>query len=506
MTFESKEGIAKLVAEVVLKIGPSLPAAARQEAGPVPVVASGITSLSLSPELLQHIFSYALGPLSWSENHPYLGHIAVTSVCRYWRSVAIAYGPLWATIVPPYNSRTTTWISELIQRSQDYPLSVIFGTYKFVDLRDKLHCFNFVLSQIHRIRSLDIDIGDYSFDSTLLSSLSTPAPLLRYLRLYGCNFSDDSLVPLFQNSIPLLTRLTIGECGINYDNFPFQTLPQLTKLILEDNRTGGSTSGLVRFLQAIPNLQHLEFRYSPPCGDDPVPTPVNLIPIPLNSLTSLIIFEGVEDLGDFLPRIAVNPRTKIEIELDLHGGIALFSERGPDRHHQPDWFKFCLERNRYMRKAPDVDAFLPVASNLISSLPLDHLRRLTLSVFEMSEDQWRNALNCIERLEVMVLKQGPEATSLEALFYALSASPVLLPSWNALALDIPFDLMNMDAAFHCLGKRREMGFPLQSLFVVREEDTGLSYPSDEVAYYAIRCAKIELQYSIASRCNWHDLL
>src|SRR6202035_935434 len=108
------------------------------------------------PELLRMIFKACADP-PYAEQEPSywctarsMRWIAITHVCRYWRSVALGYSDLWKRL-HFFNSNIT---KEMIRRSQGANLEVIMDpSWKFI----KGSTFvPMVLPELHRVSVLHL--------------------------------------------------------------------------------------------------------------------------------------------------------------------------------------------------------------------------------------------------------------------------------------------------------------------------------------------------------------
>src|ERR1700733_12253760 len=96
-----------------------------------------IPYVTLPPELLRVIFVACADPPYAEQEYSYwctrrsMQWIAITHVCRYWRSVALGYSDLWKRL-RFFNPDVT---KEMIHRSQGANLEVIIHSYRSIAKR-----------------------------------------------------------------------------------------------------------------------------------------------------------------------------------------------------------------------------------------------------------------------------------------------------------------------------------------------------------------------------------
>ncbi|KAI0284067.1 hypothetical protein BC826DRAFT_894091, partial [Russula brevipes] len=76
----------------------------------------------LPPEVLARIF-HLVAVLPWHKLES-LKWISVTHVCRHWRQVALDDSSLWARISGWMPVARITWVSEMLARARNAPLSI----------------------------------------------------------------------------------------------------------------------------------------------------------------------------------------------------------------------------------------------------------------------------------------------------------------------------------------------------------------------------------------------
>src|ERR1700733_14568839 len=115
-----------------------------------------ISYVTLPPELLRMIFKACANPPIAEPGNWYryyassIRWIAITHVCRYWRSVALGYSDLWKRL-RFFNPNIT---KEMIRRSQGANLEVIIdASYQSIA---KSAIIPMVLAELHRVSVLHL--------------------------------------------------------------------------------------------------------------------------------------------------------------------------------------------------------------------------------------------------------------------------------------------------------------------------------------------------------------
>jgi F-box-like len=182
-----------------------------------------IPYITLPPELLIMIFIACAAPPSGTLNSRHwirsanMQWIAVTHVCRYWRSVALGCTELWRKLFF-FNPDVT---KEMIRRSKGTNLEVII-VEPVQSRQSKNKIIEMILSELHRVSVLQLHLVPESLKSFIggfvpgapkLESLclnctdevhipdaifSRQTPALRSLKLYNCKFTSPSPSPDFQ--------------------------------------------------------------------------------------------------------------------------------------------------------------------------------------------------------------------------------------------------------------------------------------------------------------------
>src|SRR6266404_1242853 len=215
-------------------------------------------ALQIPIELLQKIFLllpnlYETPRRSWdSSGRP--AWIAITYVCRYWRSAALSLRELWSTIAI---GLSIPWARAMMERSDPLPMDLnirvvpFMGDYYFglTAIIDLLHAAS------NRTRTLHI-IGDPTELVTILSGLRSPSSL-ESLRLYVKTDDDDRSVvvdlpeTMFNGEAPHLYRLLYAN---SICIAPYWLLSGITQLSFKGI---GDLHELLGVLQETPQLEVL---------------------------------------------------------------------------------------------------------------------------------------------------------------------------------------------------------------------------------------------------------
>jgi F-box-like len=208
-----------------------------------------ISHVTLPPELLRMIFIACANP-PFTVQHPSywcnarnMQWIAITHVCRYWRSVALGYSDLWKRLYF-FNPDVT---KEMILRSQGANLEVIIDA----DLRSiaKSTFVPMVLPELHRVSILRL--SDLFQVQSLGDGLVSAAPKLEDLYLsasYGAFYIPDTI---FSRGTPALRSLELHKCTFTSPSPSSGTLSSPYSRI---GRIPSTISQIVSFLRGAPML------------------------------------------------------------------------------------------------------------------------------------------------------------------------------------------------------------------------------------------------------------
>lgn len=222
----------------------------------------------LPPEILSRIFVLAR---DWSVrvefNNP-ASWICVGHVCRHWREVALGCPSLWS--VPVFNRPNLA--QEMLQRSKTAALTIrSTASHWTPGMFEQLKT---AMGQIHRIQSIELDLGLIypGVVKILSSSLSQPATLLEDISLSGATH----LIPLHDQSLfttdaltdaPRLRSVSFDCLNVSWESAVFRHR-NLTRLRLSNSPVAtGSASTFGQMMDALnhlPNIRILELNDSIP--------------------------------------------------------------------------------------------------------------------------------------------------------------------------------------------------------------------------------------------------
>jgi hypothetical protein len=247
---------------------------------------------TLPPEILGRIFellpSLQQSPFS-KENPNGMGWIAVTRVCRSWRTVALEHATLWADLELGSRQRWAVFL----HRARQSPLCV-HGTALSRGPQSRQLAKHF-----HHIRKLDLLIKDESIVSTLSSA--TNAPELQILKLSNSHsLSQRQATGIFRPEFFSDVAPNLHDVYLSGYSFPWTTTapnlrslviwPSTDSLLSEEHHAPHNTPHVtvrqvLQCLSRMPNLTTLDifpFDVSP---TPPLTTEEN--PVSFPSLTTL---------------------------------------------------------------------------------------------------------------------------------------------------------------------------------------------------------------------------
>ncbi|KAF8639272.1 hypothetical protein AX16_010344 [Volvariella volvacea WC 439] len=467
------------------------------------------SNLVLPSELVCEIFQYVIGGSLICPHGllpSYDAHLTLTSICRHWRHAAIAHGPFWSTIV--FKGCDIAWIAELIRRSKDCPLTIIIHLYTSAALaytfEDHKRILALTLSQLHRIRVLDLDLLR-DLDEEVLPWLLRPALILRRVRLSYITILGDA--HLFDTTAPVLEELSISDVRLlkwspHLSFFCF--LPQLTHFSITCVTPSPTLLQLTDILRSMPTLQSLEIRETLSFSmADPYPT---TIPVMLGSLARLTLDEPVVACSALLDCICVNPESSVHIsltsthseyelilsflsrfgkavdgeqityieELFVEERPFLFEIRGDtltprtDRYHSGG-FTFRLKDTSLF--TPWQDLVPQLACDILDSLPLQRLRSLSSTSIPMRDTQWRQVFGNLVCLGSISFTRNHHTNLPLEFFQAIfvpethipPGTPIPFPALNFLSFDQPIGLWYFDLLCSWLRVRKDLGHLMKCL-------------------------------------------
>ncbi|KDQ20203.1 hypothetical protein BOTBODRAFT_27616 [Botryobasidium botryosum FD-172 SS1] len=173
---------------------------------------------SLPPEILGHIFSLIPAGESWTYNP--LIPIHLSSVCRYWREVALGTGVLWSTIT--FSRGPPCGIAEIfLSRSKNCPLNMILCRNRAE--WSMAQALEIALPTSSRWESLLLELTFPTEANDIMSLIlnrfeSEPmaAPPLRDLTFVGAKtlVIDPSSTALFQSFVDKLKPRSVSFLGL----------------------------------------------------------------------------------------------------------------------------------------------------------------------------------------------------------------------------------------------------------------------------------------------------
>lgn len=140
----------------------------------------------LPTEVLAEVFLFRAASCRQTNHHvPIMsGWIALSHVCKHWRTVALGCPSLWNRLVI---ARHAEWVPELLSRSKELPLSIYMWLHGLPQSSDSLTSptpddpTELVLSSLGRIRILHISLMTRGSTGRGMRLLDGPAPLLESL-------------------------------------------------------------------------------------------------------------------------------------------------------------------------------------------------------------------------------------------------------------------------------------------------------------------------------------
>jgi hypothetical protein len=208
--------------------------------------------VTLAPELLRAVFISCVDSPSAVQEPSYWSHarnmqwIAITHVCRYWRSVALGYTDLWKRLYF-FNPDVT---KEMIHRSKGINLEVIIDvSLEIHQSIDTSPIIPMVLLELYRISMLHL-VCQEPLES-LVDGFVSAAPKLEHLYLSTFHIPDT----IFRET-PALRSLELHDCQFTSSS------PSSGSVSSSDSRMGqlpSTISQIVSFLRGTPMLHTLIF-------------------------------------------------------------------------------------------------------------------------------------------------------------------------------------------------------------------------------------------------------
>lgn len=271
----------------------------------------------LFPELLAKCFIHTRD-LYIGTAKPYTW-LRIMQVCRYWHDIALAYPTLWSYInltkIPPSIGES------LLRQSGAAPLTIKLTrplyVYPVQDLLDDENRVDSVLSQVHRVQDLCLQLPHAVIDKLIKRSFdSLRAPLLRSLSITRVSIdSEDGPLP-FSLELPTPTLTFLDLCDFSYHHI--SPLFQLNLRHLDINPPMyPSLDVLLGHLQCMPRLEFLAlWRLDPEPHDD------GETKLRLDQLKSLSLGGGV-GIVELMTRLAAPPsRMSISVSFEASSAAA----------------------------------------------------------------------------------------------------------------------------------------------------------------------------------------
>ena len=304
---------------------------------------------SLPTELIEAIFSLlrepgTLPPSTLDGKPDHLALLRVAHVCHHWREITLNQPLLWSHV--DFTTVTSAGATEILARAKTVPLHLEahapFGHWDDARFRK----FGKELkAHVSHIRHLNLSMEPAQLNKTL-NRLTSAAPILEYLsiscqEIQGRMREAHSFIPssLFDGTTPVLSRLEIYNCAINWKS------PLLRGLEHLDIRTPFSRPRLSDWLDALnemPRLKTLTLAYASPVASIVTPSPFNVErTITLPSLTLFDIDALVSDCGLALAHLAlpalitlfVKAESRLEDGIDISLILPHVTRYTYGRHH-----------------------------------------------------------------------------------------------------------------------------------------------------------------------------
>lgn len=287
----------------------------------------------LPPEILSQI----------PHSFPIRDLIALTQVCRYWRTTFISCGPLWCNIDCERVCEALT----CLHRSKDSPIHVRVRKIPDDEVLTRLS------QHIGRVKYLHLK-PRWSVAQTVFARFTDSAPNLETLTII-CRPSTAAAGPvpstLFTGNIPKLRSLTLEGLASDLAHF---VLPNLTYFELSNVTSpplSMSLSNLLTFLERSPLLESVRVDFHGACVQD---APRQMI-VPLKALKTLHISgSGLVGHGDnsFLARLELPRGVDVTVMLLVIDGSPNAVARAIPPH--PERLPFITGIRRiHIEVAPD---------------------------------------------------------------------------------------------------------------------------------------------------------
>ncbi|KAJ8588943.1 hypothetical protein M405DRAFT_818920 [Rhizopogon salebrosus TDB-379] len=282
----------------------------------------------LPPEILTTVFKH-VEEENYSGVYHYPRCLTVTHVCRHWRRVALECPCLWTTI----NWTSARWIGPMLERSKKSPLVV-----KYVASTLLLDRLEQALSQLPRIKVLQLHLFQSDADRILVHLLSHPAPLLQNFEFSIIGGSFRLSDAIFQGQAPQLRSLVLANCSFTWTSCLFSGLRALH---LEG--TPSSLPELLRALGRMPDLERLTLKQLSIISEG---SKVSFDRVPLARLKSIVLHATIQTAVAILAHVALPDDTKIVLNLTKIEGPQALSDLFSAMDKGPGKFDFVFRSLR----------------------------------------------------------------------------------------------------------------------------------------------------------------
>ena len=223
--------------------------------------------------LIPRFFKGEHGPGTLNPFPPNKPLIAMTHVCRSWRTALLSTPSLWTQI--DFSTPGSKQAEGFLGRSGLQLIDV----YRIFDGADNnmKHFLSAVLGNVHRLRRLQIYSSIPWHLERLFGRLLGPAPELEDLEI-DVDADGDAKLPstIFDGQLPKLTRLSLHRLDTDLRGF---NLPSLTWLNFSPMREI-SVRDLISFFEQCPLLEFIHLSLAKPYPDQPpIPPPNNRVPL-----------------------------------------------------------------------------------------------------------------------------------------------------------------------------------------------------------------------------------
>lgn len=314
-----------------------------------------------------------------------LGWIALTHVCHYWRDLALNMPSLWTA---PAFSLGSRWVSEMIIRSKDRPLTLMHSKLAYegsalqssrLAIAGAEDVINILREHLYRVQHMELD---RSFPSTsivtVLSTLCRPAPLLRALKIYKTGSERPISIPsnFLAGNAPLLCSLELRHVE---DDWMVPAIRSLYHLVVCGSKASRSMDPFLDLLERNPEFRtlHIISVFTPVVAP---PSGTRFIELP--NLQELIFRDSISNCVIFLNFFRHNPvalavtllPAPAEVPEDDHNTLyAAISAKVASRHlpflvlsvcvrnHNPEG-TIIFETSRRIRWIGDHPDFAPFAT------------------------------------------------------------------------------------------------------------------------------------------------